>query len=256
MRSRFLLAVVSFGSIIVFGCGRSAPPASAPRVGGPSAVPVKGGPSLHHIDLPTAETKPGTAIAILIDTSGSMDWKVKDKDGSPRPKHEIARSALERIVDFTGNWKTKNPDKPLYVGIYSFSSSVRPVLLMAPFDKDKSLQALARIPKPVGGTAIGEALEEGYKALYQSGCARKYIVCITDGENTVGPEPSLVSRQLFSQTGKEVEMHFVAFNTQAKHFRFLSDVNGHVVEAADGGNLQAELNRIYEKKILAEKPED
>nr|HPM23150.1 hypothetical protein [Phycisphaerae bacterium] len=96
------------------------------------------------------------------------------------------------------------------------------------------------------------ALEAGFKALYASGCVRKYVVCITDGENTVGPPPDRIARQLFAQTGGEVEIHFVAFDTSAAQFAFLKSANGAVVEAADGAQLQARLAEIYEKRILAE----
>jgi len=47
----------------------------------------------------------------------------------------------------------------------------------------------------------------------------------------------------------------VAFDTSAKQFKFLSDVNGHVVEASDGDQLNAELTKIYERRILVEKEE-
>src|SRR5436309_1708546 len=112
MRSRFVVSLLFLGLFFFLGCGSSSTsrgPMPGPG-GGPAPVGVKGGPSQHHIDLPKVETKPGTAVAILIDTSGSMDWKVKDKDGSQRPKHLIARSALERIVEVTGDWKNTNPD--------------------------------------------------------------------------------------------------------------------------------------------------
>ena len=59
---------------------------------------------------------------------------------------------------------------------------------------------------------------------------------------------------LHEQTGGEVEIHFVAFDTSAGHFAFLKDVNGFVVEAADGAQLDARLADIYEKRILAEAP--
>src|SRR5262249_13922408 len=101
-----------------------------------------------------------------------------------------------------------------------------------------------------GGTAIGTALEEAYRALFQSGCTRKFIVCITDGENTSGPPPSVVAINLDKQTGSAVNLEFVAFDTSARQFRFLHQVKGHVVEAANGAQLEAELKKIYEQRIL------
>jgi hypothetical protein len=64
-----------------------------------------------------------------------------------------------------------------------------------------------------------------------------------------------MARQLYHQTEGAVEIHFVAFDTSSRHFGFLKDVNGHVVEAADGKQLQDQLVQIYDKRIFAEKPE-
>ena len=80
------------------------------------------------------------------------------------------------------------------------------------------------------------------------------MVCISDGENTAGNPPDYIARILYEQTKGEVEIHFVAFDTSPQKFGFLEKVNGSVVEAADGKQLQARLTDIYEKRILAEAP--
>jgi Mg-chelatase subunit ChlD len=234
------------------GCGRRADHATAPA-GRPA--PPAGASGVSPIDLPAAAARPGIAVVILVDTSGSMGQRVRDRAGRQRPKHEIAREALERIIDQTARWKAKHPDRTLQLGIAHFSSSVRELLPAGDFDADKARAALGRLPPPNSGTAIGRALEDGFKALYRTGCARKYVICVTDGENTSGPPPDRVARQLHAQTGGEVETHFVAFDTSARYFAFLKGVNGFVVEAADGEQLQTELTNIYDKRILAEKPE-
>jgi hypothetical protein len=219
------------------GCGRAAP-----------TIPT-------HIDLPAAEPVHGTAVVILVDTSGSMRDPVRDHDGKKRPKDEIARAALDKIVQSTADWKKTHADQMLQLGILEFSDHVQRVLPVAAFDQAKSTAAVKKIRAPEGGTAIGLALEDGFKALYGTGCDRKFLLCITDGENTVGPTPDHVARQLYGQTNGQVEMHFIAFDTSAAQFNFLKDVNGQASEAADAAQLQAELARFYEKRILAEMEE-
>jgi Mg-chelatase subunit ChlD len=204
------------------------------------------------MELPAADQGLCTGVVILIDTSGSMAQTVRDRDGRKRPKHEIARDALRRIVDFTGTWSAAHRDRPLQLGVFRFSSSASPVLPMGAFNQSTAASAIAAIPGPGGGTAIGEALKDAFRALYASGCVRKHVVCITDGENTSGAQPDWVARGLFAQTHGEVELHFVAFDMSASHFAFLKNVNGHAVEAADGEQLAAKLSEIYEKRILAE----
>ncbi|HKI38348.1 MAG TPA: vWA domain-containing protein [Gemmataceae bacterium] len=251
LRAPHTLPIALVALLAVAGCGES--PTHSPKPG-TSGVAVKGS-STYHIDLPTAEARPGTAVVVLVDTSGSMGQTVPDRSGKQRPKSEIAREALEHIVSSTADWKKSHPDRALQLAVYNFSSDVREVLPMGDFDPAKAKAALQKIPAPAGGTAIGRALEEGFKALYRSGRARKFVVCVTDGENTSGPQPDWVARGLFAQTKGEVELQFVAFDTSASQFHFLKEVNGEVVQAANGEQLQAELAKIYEQRILAEKEE-
>ncbi len=241
--------------LLLPGCGSDPSRVSKTKAGSRLPATSPGFNVPWTIDLPQAEPRAGTAVAILMDTSGSMAHNVRGAKGQQRPKHEIASEALSRIVQYTGTWKKDHPERLLYLGIYHFSSNVAPVLPMAQFDQAKAEAALAKIPQPHSGTAIGRALEEGAKALYETGCVRKYVLCITDGENTSGQQPDLVARQLHGQTKGEVEIHFVAFDIAAAKFHFLRDVNGYVVEASDGPQLQAELAKIYEKRILAEAEE-
>jgi uncharacterized protein YegL len=182
-----------------------------------------------------------------------MQRPVRDQSGQERPKNEIAHDALERIVEQMAQWKKAHAGRTVQLGIYPFASNVGTALPMGDFDEAKAKAALKRIPRPNGGTAIGRALEEAYKNLYRSGCVRKFVVCITDGENTSGPRPDHVAHELHAQTKGEVRLEFVAFDTLASQFRFLSDVNGGVVQASDGAQLQNELKQIYEQRILVEK---
>jgi Mg-chelatase subunit ChlD len=248
LRARLPWALLGIGLCLAglqSSCRPSAAPNAARRT--PSGASADGA-----IELPQADQRLCTGVVLLIDTSGSMTQSVQDRGGAQRPKHVIARDALQRIVDYTNTWKTAHPDRSLQVGIYHFSSSVREMLPLAEFAGDSAKSAVGRLPPPGGGTAIGMALETGFKALYASGCVRKYIVCITDGQNTSGPPPDRVAQQFYAQTGGDVELHFVAFDTSAAQFDFLKGVNGTVVEAADGEQLQTRLAEIYEKRILAE----
>jgi Mg-chelatase subunit ChlD len=245
------LALVAWLAWLAAGCGESPTSHALPKTESP-----KPPAAAYQVDLPKGEPRPGTAVVILVDTSGSMAQPVPDAAGKQRPKNEIAREALNHIVGTTADWKKGHPNAHLELAVFNFSSRVNPVLPMGEFDAAKAQAALGRIPAPNGGTAIGLAVEEAYKALYRSGCARKFIVCVTDGENTSGPGPDVVARRLHDQTQGGVQLNFVAFDTRASQFKFLAPLNGHVVEAADGGKLQAELTNIYEKRILAEAPEE
>src|SRR5262245_23730986 len=122
---RWLFAVApALGlALLALGCGRQ----GSVTVTVP-ARPAPAASGLHPIDLPKADVRPGAAVVLLIDTSGSMNQSVRDRAGKQRPKYEIAREALERIIEHTAAWKKAHPDRPLQLGIYHFSSSVAQVL--------------------------------------------------------------------------------------------------------------------------------
>jgi Mg-chelatase subunit ChlD len=191
----------------------------------------------------------GAAVAIMIDNSGSM----KEKAGNDtRPKYQVARSALEEMLASTDSFAAKQPGFPIKVGIYYFSSGVHTLTPMAAYDASGVRAALDSMPRPQGGTAIGEAMDVARKSLYESGMIRKYILVVTDGENTDGRPPREVAQQIAQRSEGAVRQYFVAFDVDAKNFSFLRDVHGEVLSAANSVSLRASLDTIYRGKILAE----
>jgi len=191
----------------------------------------------------------GAAVAILIDTSGSM------KDNAPgesRSKYEVARETLERVLDATDAFAARRPDFPIKIGLYSFSSDVNVLQPIQPYNRQQLRGALAQLRRPGGGTAIGEAMREARPDLYRAGVFRKYILVITDGENTNGREPDVVARDIWRKSEHAVQIYFVAFDTSPQKFAFLKEVGGDVFGAGSGAELQAALENVYQGKILAE----
>ena len=72
-------------------------------------------------------------------------------------------------------------------------------------------------------------MREARPALYQAGMFRKYLLVVTDGENTRGRDPERVARDIFSKSEGAVQIYFVAFDTSAEKFGFLKEVGGDVV---------------------------
>ncbi len=81
---------------------------------------------------------------------------------------------------------------------------------------------------------------------------RKYLLVVTDGENTNGPSPDSVARTIFRKSEGAVQIYFVAFDTSPQKFAFLKQVGGDVIAAGSGPELDTALNGIYQGKILAE----
>src|SRR2546426_1435541 len=193
----------------------------------------------------------GAAVAILVDTAGSMR---DNAPGDTRPKYVLAREALDAMLDATEAFIAKRPDFPIKIGIYSFSSGVRTLLPIQRYDRAATRDALARLPRPGGGTAIGDALREARPDLYRAGVFRKYLLVVTDGENTTGRSPDEVAREIFRKSEGAVQVYFVAFDTSPQKFAFLKEAGGDVIGAGTGGELRQALDRIYRGKILAEAP--
>jgi len=193
----------------------------------------------------------GAAVAILVDTSGSM----KDQaPGDLRPKYLVAREALEAMLDATDDFVKKRPEFPIKIGVFSFSSNVRTLQPIAAYDRTTIRAALSRLPRPGGGTAIGEALREARPELYRAGVFRKYLLVVTDGENTSGRAPDEVVREIARKSEGAVQVYFVAFDTSPEKFAFLKEVGGDVIGAGTGVELRQALDGIYQGKILAEAP--
>jgi Mg-chelatase subunit ChlD len=191
----------------------------------------------------------GAAVAIVIDNSGSMG---ESAGGDSRPKYEVAREAVAQMLAATDSFVISRPDFPIKVGLYRFASGVTRVVDIQPYDRETLRTALAGMPPPNGATAIGEALDAARADLYRAGVIRKYILVITDGENTQGRSPENVAREIARRSEGAVRMYFVAFDVDADKFAFVRGVRGEVLGASNGVALRASLDTIYRGKILAE----
>ena len=193
----------------------------------------------------------GAAVAILVDTSGSMKDRVGD---DRRSKAAIARESIESMLDATDAFVAKRPDFPIKVGLYSFSSNVRTLATIERYDRARLRAALERLPSPGGGTAIGEALSVARPDLYRAGVFRKYLLVVTDGNNTSGRSPDDMAREIWRKSEGAVQIYFVAFDTNPDKFSFLKEVGGDVLAAGTGAELKTALDGVYQGKILAEAP--
>jgi uncharacterized protein YegL len=198
---------------------------------------------------PAGDEGLGASIALVLDVSGSM----KDRAaGDNRPKYVVAQEALQNMLRATDSLVARQPGFTVNVGLYTFSNSVRQVVPIKAYNRDELSNALASLDMPRGGTAIGDAMDRARQDLYKAGTIRKYILVVTDGENTDGRKPDEVAREIARRSEGAVRQYFVAFDIDKRRFAFLEEVNGEVFGAAKGLALQASLDSIYRGRILAE----
>ena len=204
----------------------------------------------------------GVAVAIVYDTSGSMKGLVRDGTGKQSPKYEIANRALIAIARRLQHFSTNTaggPPRTIETGLFVFSGQgAREAIPYGPFDA-KALEVWANnFYQPERGTPLGRAVQAAGKAVLASKLPRKHLLVITDGINTVGPDPASVMRSLkqeAEQKRQTFSVHFVAFDVDAKVFAPVKELGATVVGAADEAQLKARLEFILQRNILLEDEE-
>ena len=181
----------------------------------------------------------GGAIVLCVDTSGSM----QASDVSPT-RAAAAAAAVRAFVD--------GVPEGTRLGIVAFSSGASVVQPLTA-DKETVRDAIAAIPPPNGGTAIGDALATAARSLPPAG--RRAIVLITDGVNNAGSDPLDVARavgaagieidtvgigtsesgQLIPGTAEEATIDEEALRTIA------ASAHGAYARASDAGSLRGRL---------------
>ncbi len=127
------------------------------------------------VDVPftAKQAIPSSAVALVIDTSGSM--------GGAKIQH--ARSAARALVD-----KLSNGD---LVGLFSFSDDVQermPLTALSDSSRPSFMTAISSLT-PSGGTNLFEGLRSGERAVFAAPVTHpvKRIVVLSDGQANVGP---------------------------------------------------------------------
>src|ERR1051325_10070094 len=209
-----------------------------------------------------AAQEEGLALAIVYDTSGSMREQVRDRNGKLSPKYVIANRALEaistHIQTFTTNSTTGGP-RTIHAGLFVFDGTgAKQAVKFGPFEASTFQRWSQRFSAPEGGTPLGNALTAAGQAVLNSSLPRKHVLVITDGINTVGPDPAAVMprlNQMAAQKQNRLSVHFVAFDVNAKVFDGVKKLGATVVGASDETQLNSQLEFILQKKILLEDEE-
>jgi len=209
-----------------------------------------------------AADEEGVALAIVYDTSGSMQEAVRDRDGKSAPKYVIANRALIAIARQMQTFVTNTASgsaRRMDVGLYVFNSpGAHEAIRFGPFDERAIENWAQSFSSPKGNTPLGNAVSTAAQAVLKSPLSRKHVLVITDGMNTAGPPPAVVIpklKQQAEQNHTSLSVHFVAFDVDAKVFDSVKKLGATVVGAADEKQLNGQLEFILQKKILLEEEE-
>ena len=205
------------------------------------------------------EWQEGTAAAILVDTSGSMEDEVAGADGAGTAKIVIARRAVISLIRQFEGYAQKHADRRVLVGVYEFSSRdrephCRRVIDLGPPAPAAAEDALGHMI-PRGGTPIGDAMIQAKLDLDRTGLSRRHILVVTDGKNNKGYSPGDVAEAIANQPeASRASLYFVAFDIGADRFNQVKEAGGLVLEAANERDLNQTMDFILTGKILAEQP--
>lgn len=202
----------------------------------------------------------GVALAIVYDTSGSMKDPVRTAQGSRSPKYVIANRALSgvaRALQKYADGESSGAPREVQTALITFQGEhARQSMPLKRLDA-AALESF-KFSSPQGNTPLGESLKLAAHCILRSNLPRKHVLVITDGLNTAGPKPEAVlpdvKRQAASK-GSDIQIHFVAFDIDAKVFQPLKKHGVTVVSADDERQLNAQLDFILQKKILLEDEE-
>jgi hypothetical protein len=219
---------------------------------------------MHAVFLAAAEpstevTDNSVALAIVMDTSGSMQQSVLNQQKKPEAKYLIANRALLAIVNrleaFTTN-QTAGKSVKLDTGLIIFERGSSAVAIpLGPFNPQPLREWARNFNRPEGNTPLGEALRVASQNLLNSKAKRKHVIIITDGENTSGPDPATALPQVQKEAERKnavLGVHFIAFDVAAKVFDKVKANGATVLAAANESQLQNQLAFILENKVLLE----
>lgn len=223
---------------------------------------ITGLPPVGEFHLPEAEPVAplGVAVELVFDASGSMAGKL-----GGRPKIDLAREALAAAAaGLNGEmmqvaFRAYGFDRTL---AKTPEASCPNTELLMPFTRAGQAGGVAAISKSLtayGYTPIARSLELAGQDLMSVTADQRFIILISDGEETCGGDPTAVAAYL-RELGIDLTTHVVGFDLDATARRQMTDIahsgGGHYFDANDGAQLGASLVSVIELAREAVDPYD
>ncbi len=200
----------------------------------------------------------GIALAVVFDTSGSMNAPIAAKSAAGRdPKLRVAQRAFGLVIDRLEAFTKSPAAKPLSVSVTIFKGQTAAVALpLAPFDATNLRRWLANA-RADGATPLGNAIFLAGQQLLSSPATSRHLLVLTDGANTTGRTPEAALKQINEAAEHKqiaVFTHIIALDIAPATFAALKQQGATLIGAADETQLNAQFDFILEEKILVEAP--
>lgn len=185
-----------------------------------------------------ANVESGIAVAVVIDTSGSM---------SGTPLETVKRVVRERILPKLDLYAMGNR---LDVSVISFGGSVSTRLPMSPYDSKKFINTVDGLWCG-GGTPIAESLLEAAHQLGSSQLDERHIFILTDGN---GDSPADDSLTALKEAGLPSDsIHLIGFMADRDYYKPFDKVGAQVLMADNPSALETSTSLIFKAILKLEK---
>lgn len=201
----------------------------------------------------TPNRKPGTAVYLLLDVSGSMGDSVPNAAGKLEPKLAIAKRAATDVCNAVAKFAGEDKSRTIQIAVASFSDDYFVNYDMAKPDAPAMAAAIDGLSTR-GGTAIGDAVQQAQQALDKTGLKSQHILIVTDGENNTGITPENIATALNKLPAElRPTVYVVAFDVKASVFDNVKKAGWQIFSASNGTQLQEQLDEVVGGHILLEK---
>lgn len=177
---------------------------------------------------------PAVAVVLVLDSSGSMRYKIM---GSSRSQQAVANDAAAGAIEIL--------DEKDLIGVVSFSNTARRVVPIGPNDQPEETRSKINSITSNGGTNIAPAMNMAGEMLAAVDAGTKHIVLLSDGESQT-PEllPELAKR--LGEQGIKVSTIAVGDGADEKTMREIAKNSGGVYYRVRNPSV---LPRIFLKAI-------
>jgi Mg-chelatase subunit ChlD len=197
------------------------------------------------LSKPAEPQKEGIAIAIVIDTSGSMKDPVNGG-----VKIELAKKSVAEVAQLCQAYAASSPERPIQISLYQFESETKNIFPLSAPDVSKATTEAQKLT-PGGGTALGSAVIAAKADLDASGFKTRRIVVITDGESNEGPDPTSVAMAIEAQApGERCGVSVIAFDVNAGVFAGVKQHGWKIYSASNAAELSKELGILIENDVF------
>lgn len=167
-----------------------------------------------NLDVPDDVVKAHVAVALVLDSSGSMSRSVL---GSSSSQQTVANEAAAGAIEVL--------DQSDFVSVIAFSSTARTVVPIQRNDNTQAIQQRIRTITPSGGTNLEPALNLAKQQLLSVESNTKHIVVLSDGSSQNAPALPGIAQQLASE-GIKVSTITIGDNADEMTMRLIAQESG------------------------------